>query len=145
MNRHPCAAHRFTPCRASFAARLLCTSLAVGAAAATLHGAAHAQPAAEAAAQRSYAIPPGPLGPALNRLGRESGALITFTPELVAGAQTRGARQGGCGGAHGKAGAQKARGEGGAARGEAMCCARMAVHAVCPSDGSLRIRMCLRA
>jgi TonB-dependent siderophore receptor len=94
MNRHPCAAHRFTPCRAAFAARLLCTSLAVGAAAATLPGAAHAQPAAEAAAQRSYAIPPGPLGLALNRLGRESGALITFTPELVAGAQTHGASGG---------------------------------------------------
>lgn len=90
MNRHPCAAHRFTPRRASFAAHLLCASLAVGSAAAFLQGAAHAQPAAGAPA-RSYAIPPGPLGPALNRLGRESGALITFAPELVAGAQTRGA------------------------------------------------------
>jgi len=90
MNRHPCAAHRFTPRRASFAAHLLCASLAVGAAAAFLPGAAHAQPAAGAPA-RSYAIPPGPLGPALNRLGRESGALITFAPELVAHAQTRGA------------------------------------------------------
>lgn len=90
MNRHPCAAHRFTPRRASFAAHLLCASLAVGAAAAFLHGAAHAQPAAGAPA-RSYAIPPGPLGPALNWLGRESGALITFAPELVADAQTRGA------------------------------------------------------
>lgn len=81
MHRHPSsAALRGT----TLAAHLFCAGIAACAA-----FAAQAQPAAEAA--RSYAIPAGPLGPALNRLGRESGALITFAPELVAGVQTRGA------------------------------------------------------
>jgi len=73
----------------ALAAHLLCASLAAGAVFAALPRSAQAQPAATAA--RSYAIPAGPLGSALNRLGRESGALITFAPELVGGVQTRGA------------------------------------------------------
>lgn len=78
--------------RTAAAAHLLCASLAAACGVALLAGPARAQaqPAAPEAAPRSYAIPAGPLGPALNRLGRESGALITLTPDLVAGLQTAG-------------------------------------------------------
>jgi len=87
MSRHPSTAPRRTaPRRTALAARLLCAGIA--ACASALPGAALAQPAAQAA--RAYAIPAGPLGPALNRLGSESGTLITYAPELVAGVQTRG-------------------------------------------------------
>ncbi|QIL74358.1 TonB-dependent siderophore receptor (plasmid) [Diaphorobacter sp. HDW4B] len=47
---------------------------------------------ATAVAIRSYSIPAGPLGGALNRLGRESGSLISFAPELVASLQSPGAQ-----------------------------------------------------
>ncbi len=77
--RHPSSTLR----RTALAAHLLCASVA-----ATLPIAALAQPAAQAG--RSYSIPAGPLGAALNRLGSESGALITYAPDLVAGLQTRG-------------------------------------------------------
>ena len=73
------------PRRTAFAAHLLFAGLL---AAGTLPALAQTAPVQAA---RSYAIPAGPLGPALNRLGQESGALITFTPEQVAGVQTRGA------------------------------------------------------
>ena len=86
MSRRPFTAPR----RTALAARLLCAGIA--ACAATLPGNTLAQPAAQAA--RAYAIPPGPLGPALNRLGSESGALITYAPDLVAGVQTRGIASG---------------------------------------------------
>lgn len=82
MHHHPFRARGTT-----FATQLLCASLATFAA---LPHNASAQPAATAAV-RSYAIPAGPLGPALNQWGRESGTLITFAPELVAGERTRGA------------------------------------------------------
>lgn len=88
MTRHPFA-RPAAPRRTAFAAHLLCASLAAATLAALPH-AALAQPAAAEAA-RSIAIPAGPLGAALNRLGRESGTLITFAPELVAGIQTPGA------------------------------------------------------
>lgn len=68
-------------------ARLSCLYLALLAGGAPVTS-AHAQ--APAAAARSYAIPAGPLATALNRLGRESGTLISFAPELAAGMQTAG-------------------------------------------------------
>ena len=78
--------------RTAAAAQLWCASLAAacGAALLAVPSRVQAQPATQDAASRSYAIPAGPLGPALNRLGRESGALITFAPDLVAGLQTAG-------------------------------------------------------
>ncbi|RYF23014.1 MAG: TonB-dependent siderophore receptor [Comamonadaceae bacterium] len=104
MNCHPTARHPATrspaPRRTALAAHLLCVGLAACVAttaatsakaqsnAATTPAAAHT---AGADAARSYAIPAGPLGEALNRLGRESGALITFAPQLVAGVHTQGA------------------------------------------------------
>lgn len=75
----------------AFAAHLLCASLAACAALA-LPNAALGQPSAQAQSVRNYSIPAGPLGPALNWLGRESGALITFSPELVAGMHSPGGR-----------------------------------------------------
>lgn len=89
MSRHPSTF--FPPVNStSFAAQLLCASLAACAATAfTAPAQAQTTPAVDAA--RSYAIPAGPLGAALNRLGQESGALITFSPEQVAGLQTQGA------------------------------------------------------
>ena len=81
-----------SPRHTALAAHLLCASLAACAATAFTTQ-AYAQPSGAAAeAPRSYAIPAGPLGAALNRLGRESGALITFAPELVAGVRTGGAQ-----------------------------------------------------
>ena len=70
----------------TLAARLLCAGIA--ACAVAQPGVAQAQPSAPAA--RTYAIPPGLLGPALNRLGAESGTLITYSPDMVAGVQTQG-------------------------------------------------------
>lgn len=63
---------------AALAACLLCASLAPAARAQT------------GAAPHSYQIPPGPLAPALNRLGLEAGALISFSPALTAGLRTEG-------------------------------------------------------
>ncbi len=80
---------------AASATHLLCASLTAACGAALLAlppSTARAQPAVPDAAPHSYAIPAGPLGPALTRLGRESGTLITFAPALVAGLQTGGAR-----------------------------------------------------
>jgi outer membrane receptor for ferric coprogen and ferric-rhodotorulic acid len=88
MHRHPFALPA-APRGTAFAARLLCASLATCATLALVPQAAMAQTAAAETA-RSYAIPAGPLGAALNRLGRESGTLISFAPELVAGLQTPG-------------------------------------------------------
>ncbi|MBS7779260.1 TonB-dependent siderophore receptor [Acidovorax sp. CCYZU-2555] len=93
MSPHP-SVRPSLPRRTAFAAHLLCVSLAACAATALPH-AALAQPASAAAsgaAARNYSIPAGPLGQALNWLGRESGTLITFAPELVAGVQSPGAR-----------------------------------------------------
>lgn len=93
MSQHP-SVRPSLPRRTAFAAHLLCMSLAACAATALPH-AAMAQPASAAAsgaAARNYSIPAGPLGQALNWLGRESGTLITFAPELVAGVQSPGAR-----------------------------------------------------
>lgn len=73
----------------ALAARLLCAGITSCAAAAAMPLAAQAQ-AVEAPSARSYSIPAGPLGAALNRLGRESGTLISFAPELVAGLQSPG-------------------------------------------------------
>ncbi|MGE8446082.1 MAG: STN domain-containing protein, partial [Comamonas sp.] len=68
-------------------AHLLCLGLAA------LPHTAQAQPAASAPATpaaRSYAIPAGPLAAALNRLGQESGTLISFAPDTVAGLHSPG-------------------------------------------------------
>lgn len=77
-----------TPLRhVAIAAHLACASALL------LSATAHAQASgtnAATAARQTYAIPAGPLAQALNRLGRESGALITFAPELAAGMQTQG-------------------------------------------------------
>ena len=48
-----------------------------------------AQPAS---ATPVYDIPAGPLGPALNRLGRASGVAISYDPAVVSGKTTRGLR-----------------------------------------------------
>lgn len=53
-------------------------------------GAAHAQPAPAAQGVRSYAIPAGPLGPALSRYAGESGINLAIDPALVAGRSTQG-------------------------------------------------------
>ncbi len=96
--RRPSATHSSLPRQraAASATHLLCASLTAACGAALLAlppSTAQAQPAAAPdAAPRSYAIPAGPLGPALTRLGRESGTLITFAPDLVAGLRTAGAR-----------------------------------------------------
>ncbi|WP_370680487.1 TonB-dependent siderophore receptor [Comamonas sp. GB3 AK4-5] len=70
----------------AFAAQLLCASLALYACTAQ----AQPAPTTSVAEARSYAIPAGPLAGALNRLGRESGVLITFSPALTAGERTQG-------------------------------------------------------
>ncbi|WP_287803870.1 TonB-dependent receptor [Diaphorobacter sp.] len=92
MRRHPHPAPSLACPLTAVAAHLLSASLAACAPALLVlqPAAALAQPAAPGAVQRSYAIAAGPLGPALNRLGRESGALITFAPDLVAGLRTAG-------------------------------------------------------
>lgn len=87
MNRQP-SNRPSIPRRTAWAAHLLCAGLAVWTA--TALPKALAQTAAAGAA-RSHAIAPGPLAAALNRLGRESGMLISFTPEMVAGLQSPGA------------------------------------------------------
>lgn len=71
------------------AARLLCASFTACAAIAVIPLAVQAQ-TSEAQSARSYSISAGPLGGALNRLGRDSGTLISFAPELVAGLQSPG-------------------------------------------------------
>lgn len=89
MSRHPSTPHP-APRNTALAAHLLCASLALCAFAAQAQPtAAPTAPSAAASPQR-YAIPAGPLAAALNRLGRESGALITFAPALVAGLHTHG-------------------------------------------------------
>ena len=52
--------------------------------------AAQAQAAPAAQAVRSYAIPAGPLGPALSRYAGESGINLAIDPALVAGRSTQG-------------------------------------------------------
>ncbi|RZT30769.1 TonB-dependent receptor [Cupriavidus agavae] len=54
------------------------------------HAAIAAEVAAAPAAARSYAIPAGPLQPALTRFGLEAGVMISYTPGDVAGRQTGG-------------------------------------------------------
>lgn len=73
----------------AFAAHLLCSGLCVAAGTIAPLCVASAQ-TPTAAAARAYAIPAGPLGAALNRLGSESGVLITFTPELTSGLRSPG-------------------------------------------------------
>ena len=73
------------------AAPLLCAGLALGCALAA--PAAQAQPGRTASAdapRQRYAIAPGPLGAALSRLGRESGTLISFSPQLTDGLSSPG-------------------------------------------------------
>lgn len=89
MSRHPFTPHA-APRSTALAAHLLCASLALCAIAAQAQPAAAPTAPSAAASPQRYAIPAGPLAAALNRLGRESGALITFAPALVAGLHTHG-------------------------------------------------------
>lgn len=60
-----------------------------------VHAQNHAMPAdqsRQAPVMRAYDIPAGPLETALARFADESGVLLTATPELVQGRQTRGLR-----------------------------------------------------
>lgn len=71
------------------ACRSLALALACLGAATHLHAqASGASPAAEAA--RSYSIPAGPLEDALNRFGRDSGLLLSFTQDQVRGLRSPG-------------------------------------------------------
>ena len=82
-----------TPRGTALCAHLLCLGLAAFTSLAALApSSAHAQaqqPASPPAA-RSYSIPAGPLAAALNRLGQESGTLISFAPDTVAGLRSPG-------------------------------------------------------
>ncbi len=63
-----------------------CRSLVLALACASLGGSLHAQaPGASSGAEaaRSYSIPAGPLEDALNRFGRDSGLLLSFTQDQV--------------------------------------------------------------
>ncbi len=83
-----------TPRGTALSAHLLCLGLATCASLAALPHSAQAQPSAStsssAPAARSYSIPAGPLAAALNRLGQESGTLISFAPGTVAGLHSPG-------------------------------------------------------
>ncbi|MDH0050632.1 TonB-dependent siderophore receptor [Comamonas terrigena] len=87
MNRRPLHPQPTATARAT---QLLCASLI--ACATALPALPALAQTSTAQAQRSYTIPAGTLASALNRLGRESGALISFAPDLVAGLQTSGAQ-----------------------------------------------------
>lgn len=89
MSRHPSTPHA-APRSTALAAHLLCASLALCAIAAQAQPTAAPTAPSAAASPERYAIPAGPLAAALNRLGRESGALITFAPELTNGVHTQG-------------------------------------------------------
>ncbi|BAN46370.1 TonB-dependent siderophore receptor [Metapseudomonas resinovorans] len=78
------------PCASRLALAILCASLG----APLLPGVALADQAATVAS-RSYAIPAGDLGEALNRFAREAGINLSATP-----AQTRGLQSGGLNGAY---------------------------------------------
>lgn len=69
---------------AALAVHLAVSGLFVGGATLLLAGAAHAQ------ASKSYAIPAGPLGPALTRFAGEAGVVLSFEPAAVAGKNTPG-------------------------------------------------------
>ncbi|MCS4294977.1 outer membrane receptor for ferric coprogen and ferric-rhodotorulic acid [Comamonas sp. BIGb0152] len=71
-------------------AHLLCLGLAACATFGALPQTAQAQQPASPQAVRSYSIPAGPLAAALNRLGQDSGTLISFAPDTVAGLQSPG-------------------------------------------------------
>lgn len=87
MNRRPLHPQPTATARAT---QLLCASLI--ACATALPALPALAQTSTAQAQRSYTIPTGTLASALNRLGRESGALISFAPDLVAGLHTSGAQ-----------------------------------------------------
>ncbi|MDA8523171.1 TonB-dependent receptor [Acidovorax sp. NCPPB 4044] len=87
---HPAPRLRHPLAPLPLAARLLRFAAPALAALGPAAALAQPMPPAEGAAPRGYAIGPGPLAPALNRLGRESGTLITFDPALAAGRATPG-------------------------------------------------------
>lgn len=81
--------HRFPLHAQARACRSLVLALACIGAATHLHAQAPgASPAAEAA--RGYGIPAGPLEDALNRFGRDSGLLLSFTQDQVKGLRSPG-------------------------------------------------------
>lgn len=76
--------------RASAIALAAAQALLVAAAGSWLVGHAPAVQAQPAEAQKSYAIPAGPLAGALNRFGREAGVMLSFSSEQTHGLQSQG-------------------------------------------------------
>lgn len=59
---------------------------------AALPAGVHAQPAPAALAARDYAIPAGPLGPALNRFAQDAGITLSYESALASGKTSAGLR-----------------------------------------------------